>query len=126
MNENRDEGGKFVKGKTPNATGRKGKVAAMKEKEQQVLNEILAEAKGEAVEIYRLMLTRGSELNLSKSDIFKLCRDLAPYQSARKASIEQDIKDTRPMNFLFNGISIGQSENDLKLIEEVADDNPEQ
>ena len=65
------------------------------EKERsKVLWEILREAQGDPVRIMELKLLRGAELYLNMQEVDRLCKELAPYKSSKKASTEGDIGGT--------------------------------
>lgn len=112
VTETRDVSGRFVKG---NEVAKKR--AAVKEKHRQkVLNEILAEAKGDAVRVKELMLERGSDLELDVNTVLRLAKELAPYQSARKASIEVKNENISEYVIQYNYDNILPPKADLSII----------
>lgn len=123
----RDSNSKFVKGICPNKGGAKGKVKRAKEAAQEVWHEILREAKGNPIKLMKLSLERGAEMMLSKTEGFKLARELAPYRMAKKSQIENiGSKSGQPMNIMFNGVQLmkpnGQLAQPIKMIENVTVD----
>ena len=97
----RDSNGRFIKGAaSPNPGGRpkdtpnprltKGSIL-----HQALLGELFTQADGDAVLFQTLILKHGEELKLDLSTALKLAKELAVYQSARKAPTDsKEEKDT--------------------------------
>jgi hypothetical protein len=88
------------KGLNAEVSGKRGRPPGsgkhqMAEAQQALLDQITKDAfneefKGqEAIGIYTMVLKHASELQLDLATIMKFAKELAPYQTARKASIEQ-------------------------------------
>lgn len=82
------------KGLNAEVSGKRGRPPGsgkhqMAEAQQELLDSIFEEADGDAVAFQRLVLKNGSALKLDLATAMKVAKDLASYQTARKASIEQ-------------------------------------
>lgn len=86
----RDGHGRFVRKKEANA-GRPKRAAQLDKIAEQTMYDILREAAGDPVKIMSLCLERGADLQLTRSEVYKLCDRLAPYRAPKKSSIDTTV-----------------------------------
>jgi len=80
----------WKKGTSGNKTGRPKRVDSTT-----LLNSIFVEADGDAVKFQQLVLKNAQHLELDLSTALRIARDLAVYQTPRKASVETKTDDTK-------------------------------
>ena len=77
-----------------------------------LMDAIFDEANGDAVLFQKLVLANGSKLKLDLNTAMKLAKDLAAYQTARKASIEQKTESVSTY-VIQHGFDTPQIENNI-------------
>lgn len=108
--------GKFMKGVSGNVNGRPKGTSKMKKAieaiDADVLGDLYDAADGDAMRFLNLVLKNGRKLDLGLDVGMRLARELAPYQSPRKASIET--KEERTTQYIVQFDNHKQLNSDIK------------
>lgn len=112
MSSERNSKGVFVKGHKPISVGRISKKRKQEADRQKILNGLYAEANGDSMKLYELLLQNAHKLELKLNMVLKIMRDLTPYKEARKASVEMKTDAVTSFNIVYQS-----SETPIKVID---------